>query len=154
MSDATGRDDNTGLFASANAGRAYLAGASDWKSKLAPTISGANVAEDKIGTVLRYVGADDSFSEGYRGGLTFSSGVTTEGTKVQEAIPNMAANTVSAVKSIVSSINGGSSYAIPLTGDDRLDTVINKFNKVSEIALFIPTPMAAGLKVESWMSLS
>ena len=70
---ATGRDNNTGLYASANAGKAYLAGKDDWQSLLAPTISGADTGDDKILRVLRFVGTPSESTGKYtdRGGLSF-----------------------------------------------------------------------------------
>ena len=85
-----------GIENSALAGKALLNGESDWKSKLAWTISGADTGNDQIKTILRYMGKtiDQSSNEGERGGLTFKTGIVSsnesapgEGIlKLQEAI--------------------------------------------------------------------
>ena len=112
---ATGRDNNTGLYASANAGKAYLAGSSDWESKLAPTISSADTGDDEIKRVLRYVGVSTS-DTGNRGGLTFSTGVrgASESGKTVQAIQ---------------AAGGMANYVKQLTGSQQ-DTNIKKVTDI------------------------
>ena len=67
-----------GIENSALAGKAYLSGDSSWKDKLAWTISDADVADDKITTILRYTGksANKLFTDSSAGGLTYSTGTS------------------------------------------------------------------------------
>jgi len=68
----------SGFAASAAGGKAYLAGENDWETKLAATLSGADTGDDKIQTVLRFVGVGTNSIAGdnaNRGGLTFKTGV-------------------------------------------------------------------------------
>ena len=69
----------SGFVNSARGANAYLSGDSDWQSKLAQTLSGADTGDDKLQTILRYVGAASNTSSGEyttRGGLTFLTGQT------------------------------------------------------------------------------
>ena len=67
-----------GIENSALAGKAFMKGDSNWKDKLAWTISGADVDKDKIKTILRYMGKtiDKSSAETSSGGLTYLTGIT------------------------------------------------------------------------------
>lgn len=69
----------SGFQNSARGANAYLAGDSDWQSKLAQTLSGADTGDDKIQTIVRFMGGTGTNSGGSstRGGLTFLSGTTT-----------------------------------------------------------------------------
>lgn len=129
-----------GFSRSARGANAYLSGDADWKSKLTPTLSGADTGDDKLQTIVRYVGAAGKSTGGNtdRGGLSYGYHITSDGKKTMKAISE-----AGSMADYIKSLNGSGDISVAdipsidvnklmgdssNTGFNALQQYVNKYN--------------------------
>ena len=129
-----------GFSRSARGAKAYLSGDADWKNKLTPTLSGADVGDDKLQTIVRYVGSAGKSTSGNtdRGGLSYGYHATSDGKKTMKAISE-----AGSVAKYIESLNGSGNISVAdipsidvnklmgdssNTGFNALQQYVNKYN--------------------------